>query len=537
MVDPSGGSGAGFGWAQVRSLGPGATLTAALESRPLGGLDDAELVDAMAGYKRLANACESQILAAMAELDARRAAGPTRDCRDGRDITSRSQTATEVAAATRESEYRSHQMLHTATTLGSDLPATAALLAAGRISGYQAHLIAVEIDKLVDTTLTPAVEATIIAVITADNTGVTAEIDLVAATTAEIRTIAQRTVAEAEPDQHEKRHKRAYTDRVLTRRPGEDGMATLTLHHSSIVVDTIYHRLGLIARNTHEADDRRTLDQRVADLAAGLLSGQTVPVTTPTSALEDGAAPALTNETHGAPAARVNITLSLATLMGFSDRPSRLQDGQTIPACIARQIANQPNSVWYRLLTDDTGRMLELSARGYRPGAALTRSVQAEHPVCVQIGCRHPAHGCESDHETPWPTGATTLANLSPKCPRHHRGKTAGHFHSHKDADGTNTWTYPTGHTYARHPPRHPLNHWPDDWVEPESLTHIQAGLAALEREQARKLRARIDRIEQQILDRRLARWCSRSAPDPEPIDPAMTAAEMTDADLDALLL
>jgi hypothetical protein len=188
-----------------------------------------------------------------------------------------------------------------------------------------------------------------------------------------------------------------------------------------------------------------------------------------------------------------------------------------VPASVARRVASQPGSTWYRLLTDPAGNILDQSSTGYRPGAALTRAVQAWHQTCVAPGCTRPADAAQADHEVPWPHGPTSAGNLSPKCPRHHIGKTAGRFASTKAADGTITWTYPTGHTYTTNPPRHPVDAWPTDWTEPDSLTHIQHGLAALCRETDRATRARVDDLRRRLIERRLTTWYAQAPPDPEP--------------------
>lgn len=215
--------------------------------------------------------------------------------------------------------------------------------------------------------------------------------------------------------------------------------------------------------------------------------------------------------------AQIHITMTAATLAGTSDTPGRLPGGGVVPAALARRIACQPTSTWYRLLTDPTGRLLDLSATGYRPSAPLSRAVSVLHPTCIAPGCTRPALGCELDHETPWPAGPTDLGNLSPKCKSHHTAKTAGRLHSAKDADGAVTWTYPTGHTYTTRPPRHPVDHWPQHWVEPDSQHQVQQALAALQRETDRRNRDDITELQHHVLDQRLARWEAQTPPDPWP--------------------
>jgi hypothetical protein len=507
-----------FGWPAVRTAPADAALAALLQSRPVGGLSDAELVDALAASQRLANAAEAQVLALMGELDDRRGSGPARVTRAGRDLTSRAQVVCEVVAATRQPKGRVQALLNTTDTLRHDAPSTWAWLRAGRLGGYQARIVADALDTLVDPDLVPAVEARILSQISTDDAS-EQSLALVAATSTQLRSIAASAVAQAEPDQHAARHRRAFADRRLQLRGDldTDGMGALTLHYDTLTTQTIYHRLGLIAANTHPGpdtgDDPRTLTQRVADLAAGLLTGRLTPIGTPTSDLEAGAAPHLHTSGAGV-GARVHITMTAATLAGAADTPAQVPGAGVIPAALARRIAADPTSTWYRLLTDPTGQMLDLSATGYRPTAPLSRAVTAWHPTCVAPGCTRPATGCELDHDTPWPEGPTTAGNLSPKCKTHHTAKTAGRLSTSKQPDGTVTWTYPSGHTYTTSPPPHPVDTWPTTWTEPDSAAQVQHALQALHRETNRNTRDRIANLKQHALDQRLHTWETQPPPD-----------------------
>jgi hypothetical protein len=126
-----------------------------------------------------------------------------------------------------------------------------------------------------------------------------------------------------------------------------------------------------------------------------------------------------------------------------------------------------------------------------------------------------PATGCELDHETPWPAGPTALGNLSPKCKTHHTAKTAKRLSSAKNTDGAVTWRYPTGHTYTTSPPPHPVDEWPQHWVEPDSQRQVQQALAALRRETDRQTRDQITGLKRHALDQRLAHWETQSSPAP----------------------
>lgn len=330
------------------------------------------------------------------------------------------------------------------------------------------------IAQLKDASLSGEVEAAILAQIGGDGPD---DIGLAGATTRQNLHAARRAVSQAEPDQHEWRRKLAYGARALLQHSGENGMGSLTLVHNSTDTEVIYHRFGLLARSQCSAEDDRTMQQQVADLVLAVLKGEVEPVhasapsseahrPVSTSELEDGSEVKLLAGLRGA-GAQINITMTLGTVAGFSDQPGVLQSGAVIPASLARQIAYQPDSTWYRMITDEVGRMIELSPRGYRPGAALSRTVRAEHMTCTLPGCRRPADYCELDHAKPFPTGETRRHNLHSACKRHHQGKTTGRFHAVKHAGGSVTWRYPTGHTYSTPAPRQPVDRWCGDWISP----------------------------------------------------------------------
>jgi hypothetical protein len=60
------------------------------------------------------------------------------------------------------------------------------------------------------------------------------------------------------------------------------------------------------------------------------------------------------------------------------------------------------------------------------PSEAIARHVRAEAPTCSFYDCPRRSRSCDLDHDTPWPRGPTSVANLDPKCRRHHNAKTVG---------------------------------------------------------------------------------------------------------------
>jgi hypothetical protein len=95
----------------------------------------------------------------------------------------------------------------------------------------------------------------------------------------------------------------------------------------------------------------------------------------------------------------INVTVPIQTLIGVSDHPGQLSGGTLIPAGLARSIAAQPGSTWYRMLTDPAGHLVELSTRGYRPTPPIWRWVVAEWNSCFRPGCDTPATEAECDHK------------------------------------------------------------------------------------------------------------------------------------------
>jgi hypothetical protein len=84
----------------------------------------------------------------------------------------------------------------------------------------------------------------------------------------------------------------------------------------------------------------------------------------------------------------------------------------------------------------------------YTPTAAQRRAVHAQQPCCAFPGCVRTAARCDLDHRIPWSRGGeTSVGNLHPLCRHHHRLKHAG-WHVVRAADGTHTWTSPSGQRY-----------------------------------------------------------------------------------------
>jgi hypothetical protein len=157
----------------------------------------------------------------------------------------------------------------------------------------------------------------------------------------------------------------------------------------------------------------------------------------------------------------INVTVPLSTLLGLDDHPGVLSGGQPIPADLARHIAADPTSTWYRMLTDPHGRFLELSTTSYQPTAPIWRTTVARDQTCIWPTCRRPATTVDLDHRTPYPAGATSTGNLQALCRRHHTLKHTAGYHVERNPDGSYTWTTRHGSTLHTPATEQPVSSWP----------------------------------------------------------------------------
>jgi hypothetical protein len=98
-----------------------------------------------------------------------------------------------------------------------------------------------------------------------------------------------------------------------------------------------------------------------------------------------------------------------------------------------------------------------LSTDSYVPTETIARHVRAEAPTCSFYDCPRKARSCDLDHDVPWPKGPTSVANLDPKCRRHHNAKTLALARTTLNAGPGNgsrrtTWSLPAGITVTTAP-------------------------------------------------------------------------------------
>ena len=168
---------------------------------------------------------------------------------------------------------------------------------------------------------------------------------------------------------------------------------------------------------------------------------------------------------HTPPAApaTIGVIVSIQSLFGSTDRPGQLADRSApVDADSIRDLAATPGTLFYRLLTDAGGNLLDVTEMGRFASTKLATAITFRDGTCQSPICAVGAHRCDLDHAVPVPDGPTSAENLGAKCRFEHRAKThAGHTTT-RPTPHTTTWRTPTGHTYTTGDDPLPVEDWPD---------------------------------------------------------------------------
>ena len=141
--------------------------------------------------------------------------------------------------------------------------------------------------------------------------------------------------------------------------------------------------------------------------------------------------------------------------MGLSTQPGELGGwGPVIAEVAQRLVANNLTNPEARFSVGVThpvtGRLLHL----HPIPARFLRGLQAElvharDQRCVWTTCRRPAATCHLDHNTEHADGGeTSVDNIAPLCPRHHKAKTERDWKLQQTGPGEHTLTDPFGRDY-----------------------------------------------------------------------------------------
>lgn len=247
------------------------------------------------------------------------------------------------------------------------------------------------------------------------------------------RWLARRVIA-ADPGMAEIRRARAVADRMVTVTPLPDGVSELYALLPSVVARQIYDSVNALAQ-VASSSDVRTMDQRRADALVDLLVGNAE-----------------------APQVNIQVVVPADTLLGESAEPADVAGVGPITSTEALDLAGTTGRdiAFRRMLTDpDSGYLVDIAERQYRPSTALDRAVRARDQVCRFPGCSRPAtrgQGTDLDHTTPWPRGQTTASNLAVLCRHHHLLKHSPGWTAELLPDGVMQWTSPSGKTFRTEP-------------------------------------------------------------------------------------
>ena len=271
------------------------------------------------------------------------------------------------------------------------LPLTWLAHLAGRLDAYQVSLIAAAAEK-----------------VRGDNHNLI-HLDAIIVAYAETHTTAQlkgklnRFVARYAPAGAAAKAEQA--KRYVSVRHGQDGMSYLNAYLPTPDALRIEADLNTRAK---AASDGRTFEQRKADVfVAGLrgtLAGQSL-----------------------SSRAVIGITVPCTSLAGCTDEPGESFDGSfALPAEMVRELATEPGTLFYRVIKDPLGRILDITELGRYPSDKLRVGIDIRDGTCRLPACNLPVRECDIDHEIPQPRGPTAGHNLRGLCRRHHNLKTHG---------------------------------------------------------------------------------------------------------------
>jgi hypothetical protein len=430
--------------------------------------DDAAVVAAIAEGARVEAAAGARRLAAIAELVARRAEGPT-DCAhwscDNWDA-----IAAEVAAAQGISHSMASGQMYLGVALRDRLPRVAALFAEGTINARLASSIVWHTDLIKDPDTLRLVDETL--------AGDAAHFGALS-----VSKTAQ--AIDAIVDRHDpaavRRARAGGRGRDVVISPADDHSGTANLWGSLFANDAavLERRLTQMAHDVCQGDPR-TVAQRRADALGALAAGaETLACGCGSTDCPTGG-----NPDPRAAAVVIHVVAEQATLDAAPDlhtsgeRPPRpftaemtlaeelapdpepdipaaprppaahLFGGATLPASMVAELIR--NGAKVRPVRHPGDAPPE---PGYRPSAELERFVRCRDMTCRFPGCDRPAEFADIDHTIPYPLGPTCASNLKCLCRKHHLLKTFWTaWRDEQLPDGTVIWTSPRGQKYITRP-------------------------------------------------------------------------------------
>jgi hypothetical protein len=347
----------------------------------------------------------------------------------------------DLAGALRWSHDYAAARMDEATKLVTQLPATVAALAGGRVSLRHAQALAHATIGLPPTVI-GKIEKTVLERAPGQ-------------TVAQFRRSVRAAVVAADPRDAEQKHQAERELRRVCYQPADHAMAWINAYLPAPDAQAVLTAVQAMADRlkTHAGPgDPRSADQYRADALVAIcqatLDGHTLD-RLPVDRLPQwqGRRP------------HIQVVVALSTLLGLDQQPGELTGYGPIPAQLARRLAADPTGTWRRLVTDPTGQLLDYGTTRYRPPQHLIDHITTRDRTCRGPGCHRPAHRCDIDHLHPrCRDGHTTPANLTAQCRRHHHLKDDAGWTVHRHPDGTLTWTSPTHRHYTTTPDNYPTD-------------------------------------------------------------------------------
>jgi hypothetical protein len=460
----------------------------------LAELNDDELIGVLRAWRRLESWSSAGVLAAIAELARRRPAEKTPPAPPGQFPAQVSEfVSDEVAAALTLTGPAAGVLSDVALDLAVRLPGTFQAQHAGIIDYPRARLIA-ESTRILTDEQARQVEAKILPAAGEQTTG-------------RLRAALARAVIAVDPQAATRRREEAQKDPRVRRWREDAGTAALAGYSlppaDVLAADQRLTDRAVALRNVGvpgSLEELRalayldTLLGRDSAPPAGPASGPPVSPSdsAPLAPSSDPASPGPANPPPSQPrlAARVNLTLPLATALGLADSPGLVAGFGPVDAPLARHLAGlsavNPASRCCITLTDieghavghgcltGPGALAALGTRGlslaitplargscdhrheelrYQPSRKLQHLIWARTPTCTAPSCRRPAARCDLDHTTPYDQGGRTCeCDLAPLCRHHHRCKQSEGWYLKQPQPGVLEWTTPAGRRYLTVP-------------------------------------------------------------------------------------
>lgn len=415
-------------------------------------ISDAELVDLIAAGERSRNSFDAiQAEQILIYVDRARTAGEEFAGRAAGKLEA-SAAAHELALALTLPVATVECRLATARRVRSQLPAVWAAWHEGTMSTRKITLIDRAADRLTQDSSLGMLDVAVVDVASGK-------------TPAQLRSWLDRFVESLETDAAADRHRKAHRGRSVWVRPASDGMAYLTALIPELSAAAIDSRLDAEARSLPTIDPR-THEQSRADFLVDLLL---------TSASEGG-------DPQPTPTiANIGVIVPVQSLMGLSDAPGELADrSASVPAELIRTKAIEPGTLFWRLLTDERGNLLDVAKLGRFAPDNLGQAIRFRDGSSAFPTSTVPAERCDLDHTVAHPA-PTTAANLGPLHRRVHNLKTAGLLSVRQPEPGVFEWTTRTGHKYMNRADPLPVTQWDESAFPPEYIEHVAAQPPPLE--------------------------------------------------------